>query len=217
MNFIKGESPIGTDLYTRAVPWENKIIFLPGSARQVAIYDTDSNTYKAFDVSTDTHTEWSNAAKFADCVEYNGILYLFGERYSHVLRLNPENGEIKRFDTEKENTVWMRHAAFKEGGLVRLVSATSNEYLTFNLRTEKLFVQNSYSKNKVGPKLKECADEKARHSLKGVELSLKGDMTGYTEAVFENFDCGKGMILQEVDQWISFEEVVKYVQWRKTL
>ena len=215
LHFIKGESANGSELYTKAVPFGEKIVFIPGSANQLVIYDPKNNTYKEIDVYIDIINPWCDQAKYADCVEYEGKLYLFGERYNFVVKVDPETGETIAFDNEQSDIVWMRHAAFREGGLVRIISAVSNDMLTFNLRKEQIFVQKSYSKNKVNPIIAKLAEEKDKHSLKGINLNLKGDFDRYKNGAFESFDTGKGMIIKEQDDWISFEEVVRYTEWKK--
>ncbi len=215
LHFIKGEKPNGKELYTKAVPFGEKIVFIPGSANQLVIYNPENNTYKEINVYIDILNPWCDQAKYADCIEYEGKLFLFGERYNYVLKVDPESGETTPFDDGQSDIVWMRHAAFREGGLVRIVSALSTDILTFNLRKEQIFVQKSYSKNKVNPILAKLVEEKDKHSLKGIDLKPEGDFDRYRNGSFESFDVGKGMVIKEQDDWISFEEVVKYTEWKK--
>ena len=215
LHFIKGEKPNGKELYTKAVPFGEKIVFIPGSANNLVIYDPKNNTYNEINVYVDIVNPWCDQAKYADCVEYEGKLYLFGERYNLVLRVNPETGETKVFDSYQSDIVWMRHAAFREGGLVRIISSISSDILTFNLRKEQLFVQKSYSRKKVDPIIAQLAKAKDEQSLKGTTLKLEGDIIRYKDGSFDSFDNGRGMVIKEQDDWISFEEVVKYTEWKK--
>ena len=213
--FVKGEKADGEALYAKAYPFGSKIVFLPQSANNLVIYDPARNVYKEINVYSDAYNAYCDAAKYADCIDYEGKLFLFGERYADVLKVDPESGEIKKFETGKDDTIWMRHAAYREGGLVRLVSANSNEFLTFNLRKEQLFIQASYSKAKVEPTLVKLSEEKNRHSLKGMEFKLEGNLDKYIEGTFNGYDDGKGMVIKEQDDWISFEDVIKYTEWKK--
>ncbi len=215
LHFIKGESANGANLYAKAMPFGEKIIFIPQSANNLVIYDPKMNVYKEINVYVDIANPWCDRAKYADCVEYEGKIFLFGERYNFVMKLDPETGEKKIFDTNQTDIVWMRHAAFREGGLVRLISAMSKDILTFNLRKEQLFVQKTYSESKVMPRLKELTAEKEKNTISAEGLKLAGTFDRYNNATFENYVGPEGMIIREQDDWISFEDVVKYTEWKK--
>ncbi len=215
LHFIKGEVANGANLYARAIPFGEKIVFIPQSANNLVIYDPKMNVYKEINVYVDILNPWCDKAKYADCVEYEGKLFLFGERYNFVMKVDPETGEKKLYDTNTNDIVWMRHAAFREGGLVRLVSAMSKDILTFNLRREQVFVQKSYSEKKVMPILKELAAQKEKNSVSADGLKMVGDLERFNNSAFEGLIGPEGMVINEQDSWISFEDMIKYVEWKK--
>ena len=213
--FIKDELANGSNLYAKAIPFGEKIVFIPQAANNLVIYDPKANLYKEINVYVDIANPWCEKAKYADCVEYEGKLFLFGERYNFVMKVNPDTGEKTLYDTKQSDIVWMRHAAFREGGLVRLVSAMSKDILTFNLRKEQLFVQKTYSESKVMPRLKELAAEKEKNAVSAEGFKLIGNMDKYNDGAFEGFNGPEGMVIKEQDDWLSFKEIVKYVEWKK--
>ncbi len=213
LKFFTGERPNGWNLYVKIVPYKDKFVLLPGSANNLAIYDPVKNEFKQYNVYIDTMNAFCDAFKFADVVAYEGKLFLFGERYSHVLKLDPETGAIERLDTGCEETIWMRSAALREGGLVKIISSNSTELLTFNLRTEKMFVKKKYSESEMLPKLKKLADK--LQTLAGKEFTPIGGFDEYRDSVFNAFIGKKGMVIDERDNWLTFADVVRYVEWKK--
>ena len=207
------EKPDGQYLYTGIRKMGDKLLFIPGSADNAVLFDPKTYDMKEYNVYSDTYNNWFDFLKYADCIENEGIWYFFGERYPHILKVDPKTGEKEMISTGYDFTIWMRHAAIREGGLVKLVSANTSEMLTFNLRTGKLFVKKEYSQKEMLPKLQECADKMEK--LKDEKFTVIGDFKEYKDSAFKHYSGDKGMVIKENIDWFSFEEMLHYVDLKK--
>ena len=213
MKLFPTEDPDGQYLYTGIKKINDKLLLIPGFAKHAMLFDPVNNTYRPYDVSTDTLSKWHDFSKYASCIEYDGKWYFVGERYTHILKVDPETGKKEMIDTGSEKTVWMRHGAFREGGLVKIVSSNSSEMLTFNLRTEKCMLKKKYNLNEILPKMQQLANE--AHSLKEVELSVDGSKDAYIDEAFKSYNKENSMIIKENVDMFSFQEVIQYIEWKK--
>ena len=215
IKFFSNEIPDGQYLYTAIKKVNEGLLLIPGAAKNAVLFNPEKSIYREYDVSVDTLSNWHDFVKYADFIENDGKWYFIGERYTHILKLNPKTGEKELIDTGHEETVWLRHGAMREGGLVKIVASNTTELLTFNLRTEKLFVKKTYNTKEMVPKLQKIADEIP--NLIDVKLNLEGNLDEYIGAVFESYSKNdKGFIIKENEDWISFAEAIKYVIWQKT-
>ena len=210
---VPGEKSNGDFLYTIVKKTEGGLLFIPGSANNAFLFYPKDETIKKYNVYTDTMSQWHDALKFADWVENNGKWYFFGERYTHVLKVDPKTGESVMIGIGRERTEWMRHSAYREGGLVKLVADNSKEMLIFNLRTDGIVVKKEYNSKEVKPKLKENSYKLI--SLRNKEIELKGDLIKFIDSAFDNYIGEQGMVIKEKEDWVSIEETIEYVKHKK--
>lgn len=219
IHFFMDEPALIENLYTNIVEYKDKLIFIPGSAENLVIFDPTKDEYKTIKVISDRLNGWDHYEKYAGCVEHNGKLYFPGERYSFVLKLDPNTGETTFIDIPDEESVWTRHAIIKEGGIIKVPSSNTSRLLTFNLQTEKVHIQETFNLEKMMPELKriEASVFEKIHGIDSMQLEIKGGMEMYYESFFKSFAKETGrMVIKEDDGRISFNDIVDYVEWEKT-
>lgn len=219
IHFFLDEPATLVNLYTSIVEYGDKLIFIPGSAENLVIFDPKKNEYKTIRVLSDRLNGFAHYSKYAGCTENEGKLYFFGERYSYVLKLDPTTGETQLIDIPDYLSIWTRHAIVREGGIVKIPSVKKDKLLIFNLQTEKVQVQERFNFDKIKPelvKIKEEIEERI-NIVTNAKLEVVGGMDLYYESFFKSYAVKNNgrMIIREKDKKISFNDVVEYIEWEK--
>lgn len=219
IHFFLDEPPALENLYTNIVEYGDKLIFIPGSAENLVIFDPKKDEYKTIRVLSDRLNGFAHYAKYAGCIEHNGKLYFPGERYSYILKLDPITGETTYINIPDDTTVWTRHGIVREGGIVKIPSAKKDKLLVFNLQTENVQIQERFSFDKLKPELTKIKEqlEKRIDSITNVKLDVVGGMDLYYESYFKSYAVKNNgrMIIREDAKKVSFNDIVEYIEWEK--
>ena len=213
IHFFEDENPRGEDLYTSILPFGKELLLIPGAAKNLIIFSPEKETYKKINVYTGKMSPWHDYAKYSDAIIFENKIILVPERYSYVTIVDPNTSKVEFIDIGVEDSTWKRRGTWLEGGIFKTVAENSPRMLTFNMRTKKPLVQDSYSEKKILPKLKEIEKNKVDYSE--VDFELSGDLDSYWRSVFETFEKHGAVQVKEEDKWLSFEDMTQYVEWKK--
>lgn len=94
---FEGEAYASVMLYYSLQIIGSKAVFVPHSARRIAIFDMKSKILDYLDieeVKADYHENYRDSAKFARCFQYNSFVYMLGYSYPAILKLDIETLKI---------------------------------------------------------------------------------------------------------------------------
>jgi len=95
------ENRLGKRLYTKALHFNNRIYFIPCSAKEIAIYDIGKNEIRKQELKAvdKIKNPWFTARnKFNDGVIYKNWIFMIGASYPAIVRIDLNTGETEYFD-----------------------------------------------------------------------------------------------------------------------
>lgn len=132
-------------LYTKIYRSGNKLIFMPHSARNIAVYGLDSEKLISIslDELEDTDLEYEDKYQFVEA--YNESLYFF-DIFAGVIKMNITTGRLSRVRTSvrKKGVLFDKHA--RVANKVYGVFIGSNSVYIFDLETETCEVKSLHKK-----------------------------------------------------------------------
>lgn len=144
---IPGETFQKARLYSDIQQYEEKLIFVPMAADEIAIYDIKNNKFIKIKINdqNDTSNLYKQDYKFSKCIIYKEYAYFFCVSFPAIAKLDLKNYEMhylvdwkKFFDGKKicEKKVYFRNAYEKEGK-VYLPSCCDNQVVEFEMEQER--------------------------------------------------------------------------------
>ena len=140
---------MGFRLYKSIAETHNKLVFAPGSATEIAIYDKTNGSIKMipFDLKVCQRKNWCmECSKFWSAMAYDGFVYLFGRGYPGIICLNVDTYEIDYIIkwvndvetiTDKESRQGYLYNGVKVGDEVYFGLNCSDALFSFSLKTQE--------------------------------------------------------------------------------
>lgn len=132
-----GERIDGERLYVRTITMGTKIYFIPCSAKEIAIYDVESNQIEKIkipDVETEKYYWYKTKNKFNACVLYNKYIYMIGSTYPGILRIDSRDNTVKCYNEWIEGEVIFRKSVVVIGDVFFIPSSVNNAVLCFDMK-----------------------------------------------------------------------------------
>lgn len=134
------EQSDGSRLYCAAAYYAGKIIFIPNSAKNIAIYDLKNNmveTIAVKKVDKKIFPHYKANFKFADYVIYENNIYLISATYPAIIKMNLESLETEYITGWVPNEYFFfRKGKFLEKDSFVVPSSNSNLVLRFDLKND---------------------------------------------------------------------------------
>lgn len=151
------ELPLRRFLYTFALRYENRIVFVPNSADNIAVYDIESEEFLSLPIKIKTVSEKLIWHKFACAVTYENFVYIVGNAYPYVLCLNMDTYEMKEIELDDQDVSFSRKGMVERGGSFLVPAYNVGKVLEFDMR------KNQYKIHKLSKDFRGavamCADE----------------------------------------------------------
>lgn len=142
---IPGEDLFGIRLYGDILHYRNKLILIPMSAKEIAIFDIDSYEFKKIpiDVSMGTKSKlYKNDCKFCKGILYDNYVYLLSCSFPAIIKMDLFHYRTKYIDagfdvldniiTNMED-VYFRNYYFDQRNSVWMASCSCNRVIKFSL------------------------------------------------------------------------------------
>ena len=212
MRLFTDEDVRGEELYTSIIPYGESLLFLPGSADYLMIFDPVKKLFRKVNVRNTRLTPWHDYAKYGDAIINGDYLFLMPERYSYIARIDLKTLQPEYIDLDNEDFVWTPRNTIVEGGLLKLISKDKTSLLVFNMRTCKVNIQ-SYNGNKYCKNKNEETNEVIDYS--NVKFTFDEGRDSYWDSVFSSYEKKGAVTVKEEKGWLDFGDMVSYVEWKK--
>ncbi len=212
LHFFSDEDVRGEDLYKSIISYGESLLFLPGSANYLMFFDTEKKLFRKVNVRNTRLTPWHDYAKYGDAIVNGDFLYLMPERYTYIAKIDLKTLKPEYIDIENEDYVWTPRNTIVEGGLLKLVSTDRSSLLVFNVRTGKVNIQ-SFNGNKSRKNDNNGAGEVIDYS-KEIFVFEEG-RDAFWDSVFSSYEKLGAVTVTEENGWLSFGDMVSYVEWKK--
>jgi hypothetical protein len=149
IDIFENEPLLKKGLYGEIVEYDEKLVFTPKSANQIAIYDrvSEKMSYIPFKVSfTSENVNYGNEIKFFSGVRYKKYVYFFGYIYPAIIKVCMHTGEVS-YITEwinDSNLINIDHkygyfqtSKIVNGDMVLLPFTNTNAVMEFDMKTGK--------------------------------------------------------------------------------
>lgn len=136
-------------LYSDIQQYEDKLIFVPMAAEDIAIYNIKENKFIKIKLKQPNNINnlYKTDYKFSKCFIFKSYAYFFSVSFPAIVKLNLINYElqyiddwVKRFCNKeiKREQVYFRNA-YKKEGRVYLPSCCNNQVVEFELEQERFY------------------------------------------------------------------------------
>ncbi|MBO5178245.1 MAG: hypothetical protein J6C07_12375 [Lachnospiraceae bacterium] len=138
-------------LFTDSKCYENQIIFAPGSAEHIHIYDTETGQFETIEFDLETNQKSYNPLfKCSRIIETKEYFFFMPNTYPYILRLDKELKQLKYIEFElPEQKVLFGNQYVKHGNDIYMVSRRSPDILKFNVQNETAEIL-TFSQDKTG-------------------------------------------------------------------
>ncbi len=214
LTLIRDEISSGVNLFSDMLLYGNNLFLVPCAAKNIVIYDIDTGEMDLVPVGIDDQSDIFDQSKFGKAYIFKGYAYMFGARYSYILRMNMETHEIKKIEIPTENT-WSKKAIIRERDQVFILADGMKCCLSFDLQTEKVeIIEQSEQKQSIWECLINQLEKESKQDLK---FLISNNINKYMQDVFESYTKDACLVISEQENWIGPKELVEYVAWRKLL
>lgn len=142
---FKEESVDGRRLHCQAIWIDSKIYFIPGAAKNIAVYTPDSNRMEYIEIPHPIgkkYTFYKAGFKFIRAIERGNDLWLIPCSYPGIVKLNTLNGEIKIYDDWiAEDEYFFRLGLYVENDKIIAANGKSNAVLIFDLESKSGIIE----------------------------------------------------------------------------
>ncbi len=211
-HYFDDEKIKGQELYNAIIPYNNELFLIPGSADYLMIFDPSRKTFKKVYVRNSKLSPWHDYAKYGDAIVVDNTMYLIPERYSYVAKVDLKTLKAEFVDIQDEECVWKRRSTVVEGGLLKVVSLDNKKQLVFNVRTCKVQIR-QFNGEKNGANKKTLPEESVNLANEKYTLTDGSDL--YWDKIFSAYEKRGAVTINEEADWISFSDMVSYVEWKK--
>lgn len=134
------ESVNGRRLHCQAVWIDSRIYFIPGAAKNIAVYTPDSNRMEYIEIPSPEppkYTFYNTNFKFIRAIKRENDLWLIPCSYPGIVKINTLNSEINIYDNWiAEDEYFFRLGLCVENNKVMVANGKSNAVLLFNLENK---------------------------------------------------------------------------------
>lgn len=130
-------------LFAKALKYQNKVIFIPGAAEKLAVYDWTKNAiyYKVVLSKDDTTPALFNRFyKFTEALIKGNILYLIPSTYRAIVLVNLESWVVSEIQIDTSEKFMFRKGMCEVDSSVFIPSVINNLVLEFNYCTLKVTI-----------------------------------------------------------------------------
>lgn len=150
---IPGEKIIQSRLYKAAVLVENKVVLAPCSAKEIAVYDIEKDTFLKIPLRDveELHSKirYKEIAKFWTIETYKRNVYIMAHYYPSIIRISMLNYEVTYIDEpikQLDKSAVVIEAPYLTEGIVEdhtaiLPCCCANAFLKFDLVTENYVIE----------------------------------------------------------------------------
>lgn len=137
---FKEESVNGRRLHCQALWIDSRIYFIPGAAKNIAIYSPDSNHMEYIEIprpKPKKYTFYKDKFKFIRAIKRENDLWLFPCSYPGIIKFNILNGAINIYDDWiEEDEYFFRLGLHVENYKIMAANGKSNAVLLFDLENK---------------------------------------------------------------------------------
>lgn len=138
---FKKEVINGRRLHCQAVWIDSKIYFIPGAAKNIAVYTPDSNRMEYIEIPRPTpqkYTFYKANFKFIRAIKRENDLWLIPCSYPGIIKFNILNDEINLYDNWiAEDEYFFRLGIYVENNKIIAANGKNNAVLLFDLERER--------------------------------------------------------------------------------
>lgn len=132
---IQGEAPMGKRLYVAAVVSDKKVYFVPASAKEIAVYNTDSNTISKLSFRIPEDDNYNPKKNFSGAVCFGNFIFMVPWTYPSVIRIDTMDDSIEYFDEwVSDDPFDFRKSIYVEGNRFFIPSAINNIVFEFDMQ-----------------------------------------------------------------------------------
>lgn len=140
ITMFPNEEPEKCKLYSDVVVYKNKIIFVPGSAKDITIYDVENKSIDNIKLQKkDTYNFYNFQSKFSTAIRKGKYVYMLPETYPAIVKINCESWTVEYIDIDEEEMCFKKGIAV-EGNVVLIPSVKANVCMQFNLETNEIII-----------------------------------------------------------------------------
>ena len=102
LSMIPGENNIQMRLYSVALKMDNRVYFVPASAREIAVYDLENGRVEKIDYykkKRKTTACYKQNSNFNGAVRFGKYIFMIPFTFPGVLRLDTENNTVELYDS----------------------------------------------------------------------------------------------------------------------
>ncbi len=137
---FKEESVNGRRLHCQAIWIGSRIYFIPGAAKNIAVYTPDSNHMEYIEIpcpEQKKYTFYKVNFKFIRAIKRENDLWLIPCSYPGIVKLNTLNGEINIYDNWiAEDEYFFRLGIYVENNKIIAANGKNNAVLLFDLKNK---------------------------------------------------------------------------------
>ena len=149
--FFPGEDACKQYLFTDSKCYKNQIIFAPGSAEHIHIYDTETGQFERIEFDLEANQKSYNPVfKFSRIIETEKFFFFLPRTYPYIIRMDKELKQLKYIEIELQGKkVLFRNQYEKHGNEIYMISMCSPYILKFNLQDETVDLL-KFSEDEIG-------------------------------------------------------------------